>query len=85
MPTCSEQYFAEVAVCDAQYQMDKENCGEDPECLQQAISRRQACEQAAYLKYIQCIGSQGGGGNSITSTNPTSGPEGAPGCGCGGG
>ena len=86
MPSCAEQYFADVAACDAQFNIDKAACAGDPSCLQLAISKRQACEQTAYLKYIQCIGSQGGGGG----TNFTGGGEGsqlasdgAPDCGCG--
>ena len=79
MASCAEQYFSDVAACDAQYQIDKAACAGDPQCLQLAISKRQACEQNAYLKYIQCISTQGGGGG----TNAVPAGEGAPNCGCG--
>lgn len=85
MPSCQDQYWADLDACDATYQQEKLACQGDPECINQAVLRRQACEQAAYLKYIQCIGQQGSVAPppSASRIGPTPTPEGAPDCGCG--
>lgn len=59
--TCSEIYFQELANCDLAYQQAVVACSGDPDCLKLAVDTRQACEDRAYLKYLQCIGQQGSG------------------------
>lgn len=76
MATCIEQLYIDLAACDAQWQIDKAACNGDPQCLQQAVFKRQACEDAAFRKYDNCV--IGGGGTSLAAP-----AEGAPDCGCG--
>lgn len=66
--SCLEQLDLDLDACDAQWEQDKADCNGDPVCITQAIFRRQACENAAYTKYYQCVNNLSEGG--------------APDCGC---
>jgi hypothetical protein len=81
--SCIEQFWADIAACDAQWSADKAACNGDPSCLQQAIYRRQACEDVAYHEYNRCIGSGSGAAYVKSPSMKPHTEDGAPDCGCG--
>lgn len=73
--SCQDQYIADMKVCNDTFQAEFAQCltlptsAEQQACLQAAQARRNQCEAAAYLKYVNCVGQQSAQG----------------GCRCGGG
>lgn len=57
--TCNEQYYADVALCDQTFLAAYAACNGDPECQLSAIQKHRACQDAAYLKWVTCIGATG--------------------------
>ena len=63
--SCSDTYYAAISAAFDTFKAAIAACNGNPGCEQAAVDAYNAACDAAYLAYVHCISSTGGGGGGV--------------------